>query len=131
MDELQIARWLAAARVAIGGALLVAPGLAGSRWIGEAAHQRSAKVVIRGLGARDVVLGLGTFRAIDRGAPVAPWLQAGMLSDGVDFVATTLAIRDLPWRASVPTLGIAGSAVALAARALRGFDRTSRAPGGI
>ena len=131
MDELQIARWLAAGRVAMGAALLIAPGFAGGRWIGEAARQPTVKVAIRALGVRDLVLGLGTFRSIDRGEPVAPWIQAGMVSDGVDCIATTLAIRQLPWRASVPTLGIAGSAVALGARALRGLDQPSRAPGGI
>jgi peptide-methionine (R)-S-oxide reductase len=48
------------------------------------------------LGGRDVALGLGVVIALDRGAPVRGWLEAGALADGLDFTSTVLARDEIP-----------------------------------
>ena len=48
------------------------------------------------LGGRDVALGLGVVIALDRGAPVRGWLEAGALSDGIDLAACLLARKEIP-----------------------------------
>jgi len=83
-------------RMAIGAALVLAPRLAGPMWIGRDADSRAVKVLARGLGARDVALGLGTAVALDHGAPVRGWLEGAALADGVDLVSTLLAADSIP-----------------------------------
>lgn len=105
-------RILATLRVGIGAVLLLAPGAAGRRWIGEPAGDARVKAVIRGLGARDLALGLGALRALDRGEPAHAWVQLAAVGDATDAVAAVAAARRLgPLR----TLGTAVSAGAAAA----------------
>src|SRR5215207_9592259 len=87
MDDRQLARSVALSRIGIGIALLLAPARAGERWIGPTAHDPAAKMMIRGVGIRDVALGAGTYQALANGDSVRPWLQAGVASDAVDAVA--------------------------------------------
>lgn len=47
------------------------------------------------VGGRDVVLGLGTVIALDRGAPVRGWLEGSALADTVDCVACVVAREDM------------------------------------
>ena len=55
-----IARAAAGARAAIGVALLAAPAPSAKRWLGDVSERPGAQVAISGVGARDLVLGLGT-----------------------------------------------------------------------
>ncbi|MBA3261101.1 MAG: hypothetical protein H0T69_01230 [Thermoleophilaceae bacterium] len=105
-------------RMVVGAALMLAPGWAGRRWIGEQAGHPAVKVITRALGVRDLALGLGAVIAIDRGAPARGWFEAAALCDGVDLVAT-LAVGDaIPDRARKAVGAIAaGSALACAALA--------------
>ena len=96
MDPRDLARSQARGRVAIGAALVLAPGLAGRMWIGEDAARRAVKVFTRALGVRDLAIGLGVLLALERGAPVRGWLEAGTLSDAVDVAATLLAGDAIP-----------------------------------
>lgn len=83
-------------RMAVGAALVLAPGLAGSRWIGDDASRPAVKVLSRALGVRDFALGLGIAVALDRGGPARGWLEAAALSDAVDLVATLVAGDSIP-----------------------------------
>jgi hypothetical protein len=112
MDYRQLVRALAAGRVVVGGALLIAPGAAGAGWIGDAARRREVKVMARAFGIRDLALGLGTLQALDTDAPAEPWVTAGMLSDAVDFAATALALRALGVRRALPVMAVAAGAAA-------------------
>ena len=71
MEPRDIAISQARGRIAIGVALVAAPGLAVRGWIGDDASRPATKVVTRALGAREVAIGLGIVIAIDRGAPCA------------------------------------------------------------
>lgn len=84
-------------RVAIGASLLAAPHTSTSRWIGDAAASPGAAVAVRGLGGRDVVLGLGGLIATVSGSPYARhWHYAAAGADLADSLATAAARRSLP-----------------------------------
>jgi hypothetical protein len=98
MNPRDAATALARGRIAIGAAALVAPAPGGRVMFG------------RMLGGRDLVLGLGVVIALDRGAPVRGWLEAGAVADTVDLVACVLARDEMPRAAYLNTLALAGGA---------------------
>jgi hypothetical protein len=110
-----LARGLAGGRIAVGVALVAAPGPATRRWLGSStAEDPGREVAVRGLGARDVVLGVGTLVALRSGGEVrqaARWLEAGVVADLADAAATAVAEDvDAP---KAPALGVALGAAAL------------------
>jgi hypothetical protein len=110
MDAQAAAVALARGRSAIGIVALAAPRLASRAALGPAGAAGGAPVFARMLGARDVALGLGAVIALDRGAPVRGWLEAGALVDGVDLVTALLAREQIPRAALVSTVVLAGGA---------------------
>jgi hypothetical protein len=113
MDPRTIARLIALGRVGIGAALLAAPGMVGERWIGGVGRSRGAQVVLMGLGARDLALGLGTAWALGGGEPARSWLLAGIAADTTDLVAA-VRHRDALSPAALAGVGVlAGGAAAL------------------
>ena len=91
MDPRDRALLHARARIALGAAFVLFPGIAGRMWIGSDAARRPVKVLARAFGARDLAIGLGVVIALDRGTPVRGWIEAGALSDGIDTAASLLA----------------------------------------
>jgi hypothetical protein len=91
MEARELALWHARGRQLVGAAFVIAPGLVGRSWIGPDATRRPVTVLSRAFGARDLALGLGVVIALDRGAPVRGWIEAGVLSDALDLCATLLA----------------------------------------
>jgi hypothetical protein len=124
MDARDLALAQARGRIAVGAAMLVAPGLAGKGWIGGDALRPAVKVIIRGFGARDLALGLGVVIALDRGAPVRGWLEGSALADVGDFVATLLGGGSIP---GVARKGIAALAAGSALTAI-GLSRALDEP---
>jgi hypothetical protein len=112
VDARDVAIAQARARIGVGIAMLVAPGLAGRILIGRDAERAGSKLITRGFAARDLALGLGVVIALDRGAPVRGWLEGSALADGGDLLATVLAGAAIPAvaRKAVAALS-AGSAV--------------------
>lgn len=117
---------VAAGRVALGLTALAWPSMPARPWVGASAGDVAARVFGRALGARDVALGLGALRALQR-LPAEPgsacaWVAAGALSDALDVVASLSAWRELPpagrWLVVVSAGGAAltGAAGALAVR---------------
>jgi hypothetical protein len=113
VDLRQLVRVLALLRIAIGAVLLLAPGPAGARWIGEPARDRRVKVALRGLGARDLALGVGAYQALERGAPLRGWVQAAAVADTSDAASGLLALRQLGPARALATLASAGGAAAV------------------
>jgi hypothetical protein len=109
-------------RMAIGAALVLAPRLAGPMWIGRDADSRAVHVLARGLGARDLALGLGTAVALDRGAPVRGWLEGAALADAVDLVSTLLAGDSIPASKRRAVALIAGGSMIACAALARVVD---------
>jgi hypothetical protein len=115
-------------RIAFGVAFLVAPAFASRGWVGDVANRTGSKVLARGLGARDLALGLGIVIALDRGAPVRGWLEASALADAGDFLATLRGRRDLPRFGRAGVLALAGGSAAVAASLARRVDWLAYAP---
>ena len=114
MELTTIARAAAGARVAIGVALLAAPGPAAKRWLGDVSEEPGAQVAISGLGGRDVAIGLGTLWALG-GSKRAPraWLIACAAADLADLAATLRSRRGLSTPAIAGTVALAGGSAAL------------------
>ena len=114
MDPATTARAAGAARIAIGVALLAAPGPAAKRWLGDVSERPGAQVAISGLGARDLVLGLGTVWALGgRKRDVRPWLVGSAVADTADLVSTLRAREGLSTAALIGTVALAGGSAAL------------------
>jgi hypothetical protein len=100
---------VAAARLAVGGACLVAPALS-RLWLGPAAGGPAARVLSRSLAARDIVLAWGALSAT--GAARSRWARAGIACDAADAVGTLLAGRSAP-RGRRVAVGLVSAAAAI------------------
>ena len=109
---MDIDRIIAAGRVLIGSALLVAPQKAAKGWLGDAAEDPATQAAVRAIGARDLALGLGVFLSVRRGRSPRGWVEAGILADATDAIATLIAWDDLPKAGRAGTLAMAGGAAA-------------------
>lgn len=98
MDDKDYARLLGLVRVVLGAGFLLMPrrslsmawGIDGDRDLGA---------IVRGMGGRDLALGLGLLTALENGGRARGWLEAGALADASDAVGTLLAWGSLPrWR---------------------------------
>jgi hypothetical protein len=111
MDEREMARALAVARVGVGAGLFAFPGLAGSMWVGRDARSAGVRTFSRGFGMRDAIIGAGLFRALEGGDSdeIRRWLLYGAAADGADLVGTLASWRRLPRARRVLVLaGIVG-----------------------
>ena len=122
MEPRELALWHARGRQLEGAAFVLAPGLAGSAWIGSDARRRPVKVLARAFGARDLAIGLGVAIALDRGAPVRAWIEAGALSDVIDTAASLLAGSSIPPAIRWPCVALGAGSAALGASLARQFD---------
>ncbi len=112
MDYRQLVRSLAVGRVAVGLALVLVPSLAARGWAGDEASRPATKVFLRALGIRDLALGVGTLRALERGEDPVPWARYGAAADGVDAAATLVGYRALAPRGRFAVLLLAAAAAA-------------------
>jgi hypothetical protein len=116
MEDRELVLWHARGRQLVGAAFVLAPGLAGSAWIGSDARRRPVKVLARAFGVRDLAIGLGTVIALDRGTPVRGWIEAGVLSDAIDTAASLLAGSSIPPAIRWPCVALGAGSAALGAR---------------
>jgi hypothetical protein len=124
VDDRELALNHARGRMVVGAAFVLFPGLAGRMWIGSPAAARPVKVFARAFGVRDLALGLGVAIALDRGAPVRGWIEAGLLSDAIDTCASLLAGNSIRPAIRWPCVALgAGSAAAGAYLAPRFEDQ--------
>ncbi len=101
--------WL---RAAVGVGLLVAPG----RFLRLSAREAPSGVsvlLMRTIGIRDLVLGVGTVMAATRGSDgdLRRWTSAGLASDSLDVLASLIAARSI---GAVEATGAGGAALAFA-----------------
>jgi hypothetical protein len=113
-----IAAFIASGRALFGLGLLVAPAAVARRWLGEEAQRPATVELLRGLGARDLVLGAGALANLREGGSPAPWIAAAALADGADAVAAVAVGDAIPpagrWATIVLAGGLAVAGVALA-----------------
>jgi hypothetical protein len=130
MTAALIARLVAAGRIGVGVALVVAPERVTSLWLGSDAGRPGARVVTRGLGARDVALGVGALAADD--SELQAWVAAALVGDTADLVATVAAGKSLPLRGRMLVGAVAAGGVVLdmiASAGLRGVPPAVDSPG--
>lgn len=77
--------------VAFGVVSLVAPSVFG-RIFGLRAADPASAAVVRSVGLRDAVMGMGLWSAAAHGGKFAPWLLSRVLSDGGDAAVIGLAL---------------------------------------
>ncbi len=122
MDARTLARLIAIGRIGFGAGLLLAPDRLTAPWLGRDAGRAGTQVAARGLGARDVALGVGTLAA-SGGDALRPWLAGAVAGDLGDLVATLVAGDGLPLSGRVMVGGLASGATALGLAALAGLGR--------
>jgi hypothetical protein len=113
MSPRTLARTMAIGRIAIGGALLVAPAAVGRRWIGADADRESVQVLGRALGVRDLVMGMIALHTVDHPEVGPRWQRTVAACDIVDLTATLIGRRSLPAGGAAGTVAIAGGAAAV------------------
>jgi hypothetical protein len=111
METIPVVNALAAGRVTIGTAALLAPRLVGRGWIGEPANDAAVTMFVRTTGVRDVAVGAATLRAAKYQQGMRTTLLLGVACDAVDFAVTLAAARRIGWRRALPVMAMAGSAV--------------------
>lgn len=114
MDPQSQARTMAMARVAFGIVFTVTPGVVLRAWVGrDHAATPAVRMLSRGLGARDLAIGVGALLALRHDAPARGWIEAGVVSDLGDALGIALAARHLPRFGAigglVAALGAAGA----------------------
>jgi hypothetical protein len=103
---------MAAGRVAIGAALLVAPRLSLGLWIGRDAAAGPVAAPARALGIREVALGTMALHVVDEPDVGAGLLRTLALCDGVDLLATLAQRGTLPPAGRALIAAMAGAGVA-------------------
>jgi hypothetical protein len=93
---------IAVVRCAIGAALVAQPRTVGRLLAGEASTSAPAQILLRSLGVRDLVLGVGTLQTALRNQPLDTALATGATSDAVDAFAIGAAAREVGMVRSVP-----------------------------
>lgn len=125
MSARDLARVLAAARVAIGAGLLVAPKLSLGMWIGRDAATGAVAAPGRALGVREVVLGGMALHVVDAPRVGPRMLRTLAICDVVDLLATLAARRSL----SAPAVAaVTAMALPAAAGQLWAASRLDAAP---
>jgi hypothetical protein len=114
-----IARSFGAGRAGLGLVLLVAPDAVTERWLGAAGQTDAARVLARGLGARDIVLGAGAIAGSAESA--RPWVLAAVVADLADAFASGVA-SGIPRGGRIGTVALAAGSALLGAWLLRSLD---------
>jgi hypothetical protein len=126
LDTRQQALLLARGRAVLGVALLAVPGLTGRVFLGKVAREPAVRAVLRIVGIRDLLIGLGAITTLKERTMDAEWVGVGAVADAVDALVL-LCSPGLPFRARLGGLPGAGGAVVglLASRALADDRKSS------
>jgi hypothetical protein len=112
LDARDIATLMSGLRVAFGSVLFFMPAKTAKMWSAQGADTPAAVVASRGMGARDIALGLGALLAIGNDKPARGWIEAAALSDLLDAASAALSFRRLPpVRAFLMGVSAAGAAM--------------------
>ena len=120
----QLTAAFALGRLAFGVGLMARPDHVASGWVGMDAQRGAVKIVLRGLGARDVALSAGALAALGDEDRLAHWIAAAIGCDLSDVVSTLVAPPDsLPGNARWGTVALGGGSALAGALLLAGIKR--------
>jgi hypothetical protein len=108
----------ATGRIIFGLAALAAPATLGRTLAGEGAAAPDAQAFLRGMGGREIGLGLGLLAMTRANGPVKPWLVAALFADSSDIAGIAAAWRHMARSKRLLGLGTAGGAAAIGATIL-------------
>ncbi|MDT5221875.1 MAG: hypothetical protein QOF15_3980 [Mycobacterium sp.] len=97
----------AAGRILFGVAALAVPATAGRVLAGDGGAAPDAQAFLRGMGGREIGLGLGLLAMIRANGPVRPWLIAALIADTSDIAGIAGA-----WQHMAPSKRLLGLATA-------------------
>lgn len=100
----------ATGRVLFGLAALISPGTTGRILAGEGGAAPDARAFLRGMGGREIGLGLGLLAMIRTDGPVQPWLVTALLADTSDVTGIVGAWPHMARSKRLLGLGTAGGA---------------------
>src|SRR5690242_19008086 len=86
LDVRKTALILGRVRAIVGLVLLFLPGLAGRLWLGD--HSPRTRAVLRMLGVRDLILGVGALTCVKERTQDAEWVGMGAVADAVDCLVS-------------------------------------------
>jgi hypothetical protein len=113
----------AAGRFLFGVAALAAPGTTGRILAGDGGAAPDAQAFLRGMGGREIGLGLGLLVMVRANAFVKPWLIAALLADTSDIAGIVGAWPHMAPSKRLLGLGTAGGAAAIGAIVLATLPR--------
>ncbi len=116
-DHRQFALVLARGRAVNGLVLLVLPGIVGRILFGKAGKLPSTRALLRLVGVRDLVLGIGAITTLKERTMDAEWVGMGAVADAVDGLVS-LATPGLQKRSRLVSL-VGGGAAAVGMLASR------------
>ncbi len=104
-----VAAFIAVGRVLFGAGLLAAPEPIARGWLGDEAQRPAAVELLRGIGARDLVLGAGVLVNLREGGSPTPWIAAAAVADAADAVAAVAVGDGIPATGRWATIVLAGT----------------------
>lgn len=112
LTPVNVARALGLGRVAVGIAIMAAPARMGESWLGADGTTPGAQVALRGLGIRDVLIGMAQVHTAADPERGYRWARTASLGDAVDLAATLAASKHLP-RSGVLSIGVVATGAAV------------------
>jgi hypothetical protein len=123
----KLARLIAWGRVGIGIAAVTTPSLVLRPLVGDVGDDVPARMLTRTMGGRDLVLGLGTLRALSvSDAEGRSWVALSGVADTVDAVASIVAFSHLRRRTRLGVLALTLGAAVASTRAAIALDSSTR-----
>jgi hypothetical protein len=119
MDQRTNVLVIARGRIVMGLAMLLVPSLMLRIMFGRDASTRTARIMARMFGAREVVLGVGTVTSVKEHTQDAEWASASAVADAVDGLVMAFS-PGVP-RRSRPAALIGASAAVVGMIAARAF----------
>jgi hypothetical protein len=119
MDQRTNVLVIARGRIVMGLAMLLVPSIMLRVMFGRGASTRTARVMARMLGAREVVLGVGTVTSVKERTQDAEWVSASAVADAVDGLVMAFS-PGVP-RRTRPAALLGGSAAVVGMLAARTF----------
>ena len=127
LEDRELARLFALARLTLGVTILVAPKRTLQVWTGDDDPSFGARLAARGLGGRDVAIAIGTLASLDAndgyGPAVRRWIEAGTMSDASDTIAALSVWGQMPSLRRFLAVGTSAAGVVLGLRLAEALDK--------
>ena len=111
ISPVNASRAIGLSRIAFGIGMIAAPATIGRSWLGEDGTTPGAQVALRGLGIRDLLIGMAQIHTASDPERGYRWARTSGIGDAVDLIATIAARKGLPASGVYGTGALAGMAV--------------------